>query len=62
MERYSNFAVISVPDGRFPRVWLQSPRRFASAGPSAHTFPAGVAVLHYNPSPTKDRISLKYIS
>ena len=31
----------TVPDGRFPRAWHQSPRRFASAGPSAHAIPAG---------------------
>ena len=42
-------AVITVSDGRFPRAWLQSPRRFASAGPSAHAIPAGVAALHYSP-------------
>ncbi len=44
--------LIFVSDGRFPRAWLQSPRRFASAGPLAHAIPAGVAVFHYNPSPT----------
>lgn len=37
----------SVTDGRVPWAWHQCPRRFASAGPSAHAIPTGVAVLHY---------------
>ena len=33
--------IISVTDGRVPRAWLQSPRCFASPGPTAHAIPAG---------------------
>jgi len=40
--------LISATGGRFPRAWLQPPRRFAPAGSSAQAFPAGVAALHSN--------------
>ena len=33
--------------GRLPRAWLQSPRRFAPAGPSAQASPAGVAAFRF---------------
>ena len=39
---------VSAPGGRFPRAWLQPPRRFAPAGSSAHAIPAGVATLRFN--------------
>jgi len=42
------YPLISVPSGRFPRAWLQSPRRYAPAGSSAQAIPAGVAALHSN--------------
>jgi len=42
-----------VSAGRFPRAWLQSPRRASSSvGSSAHAIPAGVAVFHSNQLPT----------
>ena len=40
--------MISAAGGRFPRAWLQSPRRFAPAGLSAHAIPAGVAAFRFN--------------
>ena len=41
--------LIFVTGGRFPRAWLQSPRRASStAGSSAHAIPAGVAAFHSN--------------
>jgi len=40
--------LISTPGGRFPRAWLQPPRRYAPAGSSAQAIPAGVAALRSN--------------
>jgi len=40
--------MISAAGGRFPRAWLQPPRRFAPAGSSAQAFPAGVAAFRFN--------------
>jgi len=40
--------MISASGGRFPRAWLQPPRRCAPAGSSAQTNPAGVAALRSN--------------
>ena len=40
--------LISAPGRRFPRAWLQPPRRFAPARSSAHAIPAGVAAFHFN--------------
>jgi hypothetical protein len=34
--------------GRFSRAWLQSPRHYVPAGPSAHAIPAEVAALRFN--------------
>jgi hypothetical protein len=46
--RYKVTAMISATGGRFPRAWLQPPRRFSPAGSSAHAIPAGVAALRFN--------------
>ena len=52
--------MISAAGGRFPRAWLQSPRRYTPAGLSAHApvaslsvqktsaIPAGVAAFRFN--------------
>ena len=40
--------LVCATDGRFPRAWLQPPRRSAPAGSSAQAIPAGVAVLRSN--------------
>ena len=40
--------LISASGGRFPRAWLQPPRRFARPGSSAQAIPAGVAAFRSN--------------
>ena len=53
--RFNKVALTFRSGTRFPRAWLQPPRRSASAGSLAQAFPAGVSRRRSKPMLTKGK-------